>query len=61
MFSSKILIHLCTIKLRRRRKHSCRYCLQAILSSSFDSLVKKLGEDDFKYLSQEFDSKVLSL
>ena len=24
------------------------------LSSSFDSLVKNLGKDDFKYLSQEF-------
>ena len=31
------------------------------LSSSLDSLVKNLGKDDFKYLSQEFDSDVLDL
>ena len=31
------------------------------LSSSLDSLVKNLGKDDFKYLSQEFDSNILSL
>ena len=31
------------------------------LSSSLDSLVKNLGEDDFKYLSQEFDNNVLDL
>ena len=31
------------------------------LSSSLNSVVKKLGEDDFKYLNQEFDSKVLDL
>ena len=29
------------------------------LSFSLDSLVKNLGKDDFKYLSREFDSKVL--
>ena len=32
-----------------------------ILSSSLDSLVKNLGKDDFKSLSQEFDSLVLDL
>ena len=31
------------------------------LSSSLDSLFKNLGKDEFKYLSQEFDSKVLDL
>ena len=31
------------------------------LSSSWDSLVKHLNKDDFKYLSQEFDNKVLDL
>ena len=31
------------------------------LSSSLDSLVKNVGKDDFKYLSQEFDSNVLDL
>ena len=31
------------------------------LSSSLDSLVKNLGKNDFSYLSQEFDSKVLDL
>ena len=31
------------------------------LSSSLDSLVKNLGNDDFKYLSQEFDNNVLDL
>ena len=31
------------------------------LSSSSDSLVKNLDKDDFKYLSQEFDIKVLDL
>ena len=31
------------------------------LSSSFDSLVKNLSEDDLKYLSQEFNNKVLDL
>ena len=30
-------------------------------SSSLDSLVKNLDKDDFKYLSQEFDNKVLDL
>ena len=30
-------------------------------SSLLDSLVKNLGKDDFMYLSQEFDSKVLDL
>ena len=29
------------------------------LSSSLDSLVKKLGKDDFKYLNQEFDNKMI--
>ena len=29
------------------------------LSSSLDSLVKDLNKDDFKYLSQVFDNKVL--
>ena len=28
------------------------------LSSSLDRLVKNLGEDDFKYLSQEFDNNI---
>ena len=28
------------------------------LSSSLDSLVKNLGKDDFKYLSQEFEKKI---
>ena len=31
------------------------------LSSSLDSLLKSLGNDDFKYLSQEFDNTVLDL
>ena len=31
------------------------------LSSSLDSLVKNLDKDHFKYLSQEFDKKVLDL
>ena len=31
------------------------------LSSSLDFLVKNIGKDDFKYLSQEFDNKVLDL
>ena len=35
---------------------SCQF-----LSFSIDSLVKKLTKDDFKYLSQEFDSNVLDL
>ena len=29
------------------------------LNCSLDSLVKNLGKDDFKYLSQEFDNNVL--
>ena len=32
-----------------------------ILSSSLDSLIKKFDKDDFKYLSQEFNGKVLDL
>ena len=31
------------------------------LSSLLDSLLKNLGKNDFKYLSQEFDSDVLDL
>ena len=31
------------------------------VSSSSDSLVKSLGKDDLKYLSQEFDNSVLDL
>ena len=31
------------------------------LSSSLDSLVKNLGKDDFKYLSQELDNDILNL
>ena len=31
------------------------------LSSSLDNLVKNLCKNDFKYFSQEFDSKVLDL
>ena len=31
------------------------------LNSSLYSLVKNLCKDDFKYLSQEFDNKVLDL
>ena len=31
------------------------------LSFSLDSLVKNLNKDDFKYFSQEFDSKILDL
>ena len=31
------------------------------LSSSFNSLVKNLNKDNFKYLSQEFDNNVLGL
>ena len=31
------------------------------LNSSLDSLVKNLGRDDFKYLSQEFQKNVLDL
>ena len=30
-------------------------------SSSLDSLIKNLRKDDFKYLSQEFDSNILGL
>ena len=32
-----------------------------LLSSSLDSLVENLGEDDFKYLNQEFDNNKLGL
>ena len=32
-----------------------------VLSPSLDSLVKVLAKDDFRYLSQEFDSNVLYL
>ena len=32
-----------------------------LLSSSLDRLVKNLGNDDFKYLSQKFDSNILGL
>ena len=32
-----------------------------VLSPSLDSLVKVLAKDDFRYLSQEFDSNVLNL
>ena len=32
-----------------------------VLSFSLNSLVKKLGKIDFRYLSQEFDNKVLDL
>ena len=32
-----------------------------ILSSSLDSLVKNLSIEDFKYLTQKFDSEVLDL
>ena len=35
-------------------------CFQ-FLRSSLDSLVKNLSEDNFKYLSQEFDNNVLDL
>ena len=31
------------------------------VSSSLDSLVKNLGKDDFKYLSQEFHDDILDL
>ena len=31
------------------------------MCSSLDGLVKNLGENDFKHLSQEFDSEVLNL
>ena len=31
------------------------------LSFSIDTLVTNLNKDDFKYLSQEFDNKVLDL
>ena len=31
------------------------------LSSSFNSLVKNLNKDNFKYLCQEFDNNVLDL
>ena len=31
------------------------------IRSSLDSLVKNLGEDDFKYVSEEFDNNVLDL
>ena len=31
------------------------------LSSSLDSLVKNLNQDDFRYLSQEYDNNVLDL
>ena len=32
-----------------------------VLSSSLDSLVKNLGKDDFQYLRQECNSKLLDL
>ena len=32
-----------------------------VLSSSLDTLVKKLAKDNFRYLSKEFDSNVLDL
>ena len=35
-------------------------CFQS-LSSSLDSLVKNLSENDLNYLSQEFNNKVLDL
>ena len=35
-------------------------CFQ-FLSFSLDSLVKNLGKDGFKYLSQEFDNNVLNI
>ena len=31
------------------------------LSSSFDNLIENLSEDDFKYLTQEFDNNVLDI
>ena len=31
------------------------------LCSSLDSLIKNLGKNDFKYLSQEFDNNLLDL
>ena len=31
------------------------------LRSSLESLVKNLGKDDFKYISQEFDNEVLDM
>ena len=31
------------------------------ISSSLDSLIKNLGKDDFKYLSQEFYNNVVDL
>ena len=31
------------------------------LSSSLDSLIKNLNQDDFKYLSQKFDKNILDL
>ena len=34
---------------------------QFLSSSLVDSLVKSLGENDFKYLSQEFDNNMLDL
>ena len=35
--------------------------LVAFLSCSLDIIVKTFGKDDFKYLSQKFDSSVLDL
>ena len=32
-----------------------------VISHSLESLDKNLSKDDFKYLSQQFDSKVLDL
>ena len=31
------------------------------LNSSLESLIKNLDKDDFKYLGQEFDNKVVDL
>ena len=43
--------------------HELQFLLIAsnFLSSSLDILVKNLNKDDFKYLSQGFDSNVLDL
>ena len=53
-------------RLRKKLSFSINNKLSSIdsfqfLSSSLDSLVKNLGKDNFKDLSQEFDNNVLDL
>ena len=54
----KVGDHFHVIRKCRNLTHNDCYI---IVNSSLDSLVKNLGNDDFKYLSQEFDSNILDL